>query len=36
MPALDHLTRDAFPKSSKYDAKWLVDLDMGPHPRWLL
>ena len=36
MPALDHLTRDAYPKSSKYDAKWLVDLDMGPHPLWLL
>src|SRR5687768_6803306 len=36
MPALDQLTRDAYPKSSKYDAKWLVDLDMGPHPLWLL
>jgi SAM-dependent methyltransferase len=36
MPALDHLTKDAFPKSSKYDAMWLVDLDMGPHPLWLL
>ena len=36
MPALDQLTRDEYPKSSKYDAKWLVDLDMGPHPLWLL
>lgn len=36
MPALDHLTRDAYPKSNGYDAKWLVDLDMGPHPLWLL
>ena len=36
MPALDHLTKDDFPRSNKYDAKWLVDLDMGPHPLWLL
>jgi SAM-dependent methyltransferase len=36
MPALDHLTKDEFPRSNKYDAKWLVDLDMGPHPLWLL
>ena len=36
MPALDHLTKDAYPRSAHYDAKWLVDLDMGPHPLWLL
>ena len=36
MPALDHLTRTPTRKSAKYDAKWLVDLDMGPHPLWLL
>ena len=36
MPALDHLSKDAFPKSATYDARWLVDLDMGPHPLWLL
>lgn len=36
MPALDHLAKDEFPKSAKYDARWLVDLDMGPHPLWLL
>ncbi len=36
MPALDHLSKDAYPKSATYDARWLVDLDMGPHPLWLL
>ena len=36
MPALDHLSKAEFPRSAKYDAKWLVDLDMGPHPLWLL
>lgn len=36
MPALDHLTRPDYPRSASYDAKWLVDLDMGPHPLWLL
>ncbi len=36
MPALDQLTKDEFPRSAKYDARWLVDLDMGPHPLWLL
>jgi cyclopropane fatty-acyl-phospholipid synthase-like methyltransferase len=36
MPALDHLTKDAFPRSAHYDAKWLIDLDMGPHPLWML
>jgi len=36
MPALDHLTKPEYPRSAKYDAKWLVDLDMGPHPLWLL
>ncbi len=36
MPALDHLTKAEFPRSAGYDPKWLVDLDMGPHPLWLL
>ncbi|MGN6753000.1 MAG: SAM-dependent methyltransferase [Intrasporangium sp.] len=36
MPALDHLSKAEFPRSAAYDAKWLVDLDMGPHPLWLL
>jgi len=30
------LTRDEYPRSSKYDAEWLLDCDMGPHPLWLL
>ncbi len=36
MPALDHLSRPEYPRSATYDARWLVDLDMGPHPLWLL
>lgn len=36
MPALDQLTKPEFPKAATYDARWLVDLDMGPHPLWLL
>jgi cyclopropane fatty-acyl-phospholipid synthase-like methyltransferase len=36
VPALDHLTRPEYPRSAGYDATWLVDLDMGPHPLWLL
>ncbi len=34
---LDALVRPAdYPLSSKYDPAWLLDLDMGPHPLWLL
>jgi cyclopropane fatty-acyl-phospholipid synthase-like methyltransferase len=36
MPALDHLSRPEYPRAATYDARWLVDLDMGPHPLWLL
>ncbi|WP_347354716.1 class I SAM-dependent methyltransferase [Intrasporangium sp.] len=36
MPALDHLSKPQFPRSAAYDPRWLVDLDMGPHPLWLL
>ncbi len=36
MPALDHLAKHEFPRSAKYDPRWLVELDMGPHPLWLL
>jgi SAM-dependent methyltransferase len=36
MPALDNLSRAEFPRAATYDARWLVDLDMGPHPLWLL
>jgi SAM-dependent methyltransferase len=28
--------RDDFPRSSRYDPDWLLSLDMGPHPLWLL
>ncbi|MDO8381059.1 cyclopropane-fatty-acyl-phospholipid synthase family protein [Phenylobacterium sp.] len=27
---------DRYPLTSKYDAAWLLDLDMGPNPLWLL
>lgn len=37
MSALDDLVRpDVYPLSSKYDPAWLVELDMGPNPLWLL
>lgn len=25
-----------FPRASAYDPEWLLELDMGPHPLWLL
>ncbi|WP_093694983.1 cyclopropane-fatty-acyl-phospholipid synthase family protein [Streptomyces sp. 2231.1] len=35
--ALSDLVRpDRYPRSSGYDPAWLVDLDMGPNPLWLL
>jgi SAM-dependent methyltransferase len=35
--ALDDLVRPGeYPRSSRYDPGWLVRLDMGPHPLWLL
>lgn len=35
--ALDDLVRPGeYPRSSRYDPGWLVSLDMGPHPLWLL
>ncbi len=35
--ALDALVRpDRYPLSSRYDPGWLVGLDMGPNPLWLL
>jgi ubiquinone/menaquinone biosynthesis C-methylase UbiE len=35
--AVAALTRpDRFPLSARYDARWLLDLDMGPHPLWQL
>ncbi|WP_308294697.1 methyltransferase domain-containing protein [Streptomyces sp. JJ66] len=27
---------DRYPRSARYDPTWLLDLDMGPHPLWLL
>ena len=37
MTALGDLVRpDEYPLSSRYDPAWLVSLDMGPHPLWLL
>ncbi|MET9254868.1 methyltransferase domain-containing protein [Streptomyces sp. NPDC003717] len=37
MTLLDALIRpDRYPRSSRYDPAWLVGLDMGPNPLWLL
>lgn len=37
MPGLEDLVRlDEYPRSSGYDPAWVVGLDMGPHPLWLL
>ncbi|MFB7089857.1 methyltransferase domain-containing protein [Streptomyces sp. NPDC056296] len=37
MTALSDLIRpDRYPRSSRYDPAWLLDLDMGPNPLWLL
>lgn len=34
---LDDLIRpDRYPRSSRYDPTWLLGLDMGPNPLWLL
>jgi SAM-dependent methyltransferase len=37
MGAIDALIRpDRYPLSSRYDPRWLLGLDMGPHPLWQL
>jgi cyclopropane fatty-acyl-phospholipid synthase-like methyltransferase len=37
MSAVSDLRRpDRYPRSSGYDPAWLLDLDMGPNPLWLL
>lgn len=37
MTAVDDLVRpDRYPRSSRYDPSWVLSLDMGPHPLWLL
>lgn len=33
MPNLEH---ESFPLCSHYENEWVLDLDMGPHPLWLL
>ena len=35
MSDLLHLP-ERYPRSDKYDPGWLLSLDMGPHPLWLL
>jgi len=30
------LRNDAFPLSAKYDPRWILDHQMGPHPLWLM
>ncbi|MBT2415088.1 methyltransferase domain-containing protein [Streptomyces sp. ISL-12] len=32
----DLVLPDRYPRSSRYDPAWLLDLDMGPNPLWLL
>jgi len=35
--SLDELVRpDRYPRASRYDPAWLLRLDMGPNPLWLL
>lgn len=37
MKALKALVRpDVYPRSARYDPAWVLSLDMGPHPLWLL
>ena len=37
MTAVSDLRRpDRYPRSSRYDPTWLLDLDMGPNPLWML
>jgi SAM-dependent methyltransferase len=37
LDAIDALIRpDRYPLSSRYDPRWLLGLDMGPHPLWQL
>ena len=33
---LGEFVREDFPRCSSYDAEWLLSLDMGPNPLWLL
>jgi hypothetical protein len=29
------LSRDEYPRSGKYDPRWILDNQMGLHPLWL-
>ncbi|TWD81781.1 methyltransferase family protein [Kribbella amoyensis] len=33
---MDSFARAEYPLASKYDSEWVLSLDMGPHPLWLL
>jgi hypothetical protein len=30
------LSRPEFPRSNRYEAEWVLEHHMGPHPLWLL
>lgn len=32
----DRLNHPNYPRSSRYDARWTIDNQMGPHALWLL
>jgi len=34
--AVEDLPRTEYPRASAYDSAWLISLDMGPNPLWLL
>ena len=37
MSAISALIRpDRYPLSSRYDPRWVIALEMGPHPLWQL
>ena len=37
MSAISALIRpDRYPPSSRYDPRWVIALEMGPHPLWQL
>ncbi|MFI2413328.1 SAM-dependent methyltransferase [Streptomyces sp. NPDC018947] len=35
-PAHPALTHPAYPRSNRYDTRWIIEHQMGPHPLWLL
>lgn len=32
----ERLTHPGYPRSNRYDARWIIENQMGPHPLWLL